>query len=125
MKEWDRRNKLRIRSSQRWAASRRTSERGCDEDSEGVQGFRDELVVGPFASLLAGQHAGVDENLEVVGDGRLGETDRIGQLADAGFGVLMGSDEGDEAESGGVGQRLEPSGQGFGLGGFDHLTDYR
>jgi hypothetical protein len=69
---------LRIRSSQPWAARSSASERGCDEDSEGVQGFRDELVVGPFASLLAGEDAGVDEDFQVVGDGRLGETHRVG-----------------------------------------------
>jgi hypothetical protein len=43
--------------------------------------------------LLTGQDAGVDEDLEVVGDSGLGEAHRVGQLAHARLGVLMGSDQ--------------------------------
>ena len=93
---------------QRWAASRRTSERGCDEDSEGVQGFRDELVVGPFASLLADQDADADENFQVVGDGRLGETDRLVVLLTRDRGKKRGVARGGARSRKRFGGALEP-----------------
>jgi arsenite methyltransferase len=39
------------------------------------------------------QDAGVDEDLEVMGDGGLAETNRLGEITDAGFGILMCGDE--------------------------------
>ena len=68
-------------------------------------------AVGPLASLLAGQYAGVDQDLEVVRHRELGQTNRVGQLAHAGLGVRMGSDERDQPEPRRISQRLEPSGQ--------------
>ena len=45
---------------------------GGDQLRDVVEGVRDQAVVGPLAALLAGEDAGVDEDLEVVGDGGLG-----------------------------------------------------
>ena len=45
---------------------------------------RNEGAVGPDAALVAGEDPRVDQDLQVVGDGRLGEAKGFGQLADAG-----------------------------------------
>ena len=88
--------------------------RGQD-GGEGVECLRDDGVVGPFAALAAGKDPGVDQDLQVVGDGRLGEAEWLGELADAGLAVVVRGDHGDEAEPGGRGEGLEDVSEGGGL----------
>ena len=64
-----------------------------DHSSECVQGAGNQTVVRPLPALLAIEQAGVDEDLQVMGDGRLGECDRIGQLTHTSFGVVLRGDQ--------------------------------
>ena len=75
------------------------------------EGVVDDAVVGPFAALFAGDEAGVDELLHVVRDGRLGESDGLGEVADAGFAVVVRGDERQQSDSGGIAERLEYAGE--------------
>lgn len=61
-----------------------------------AQGRGDQGVVGPDAALVAGEDSGLDEDLEVVGDGRLGQAERLGQVADAGLAAFTCADQGDQ-----------------------------
>jgi len=61
----------------------------------------------PIASLLAGQDASVNQDLENGGRQSAGTPDGVGQFAPAYLGVLTG-DQRDEAEPGRVGESLEP-----------------
>ena len=45
-------------------------------------------MIDPDAALVTGEDPGIDEDLEVVGDGRLGKVQRLGQLADARLAAL-------------------------------------
>ena len=49
-------------------------------------------VVGPDAALVAGEDPGVHEDLEMVGDGRLGQAERFGQLTDASLAAFVRGD---------------------------------
>ena len=51
--------------------------------------------------------SGIDEDLQVVGDGRLAETDGFGEIADARFLLLVRGDEGDQAQPSRIGYCLE------------------
>ena len=55
-------------------------------------GLGDDPVVGPFAALVAGDQPGFDELFHVVGDGRLGQADGCGEVADAGLASGGGGD---------------------------------
>lgn len=61
----------------------------------------------------------------MVGDGRLGQAERLGQVADAGLAVFPGGDHGDQPQPGGVGQGFEQPGQLGGLAGGDRLAQQR
>jgi len=61
----------------------------------------------------------------VVGDGRLGQPEWLGQLADAGLATLVRGDHGDQPQPGGIGQRLEQPGEVTGLAGGDRLAQQR
>jgi hypothetical protein len=84
---------------------------GSEDAGQGVQGAGGERVVGPHAALVPGEDACVDEHLEVVRDRRLGQPERLGQLAHARFTVLVRGDHRDQPEPGRIGQRLEQLGQ--------------
>lgn len=71
-----------------------------------VESSRGDGVIGPFAALGAGQDPGIDQDFQVMGDGRLGEADGVGQLAHAGLTVLVRGDQRDQAQPGGVGERF-------------------
>lgn len=97
-----------------------------DQLCDVVEGVRDKPVVGPLAALLAGEDAGFDEDLEVVGDGGLGEADGLDEVADACLLIVVGSDEGDEPQPGRVGDGFERPGEGVGLGrGHDFADHWR
>jgi protein-tyrosine-phosphatase len=55
-----------------------------------LEGSGAQRVIGPHAALVAGQDPGVDQDLKVVGDGGLGQPERVGEFADAGLAALVG-----------------------------------
>ena len=61
----------------------------------------------------------------MVGDGRLGEAERFGELADTGFAVVMGSDQRYQPEPGRVGEGLEDVREVGGLAGGEWFARYR
>lgn len=74
---------------------------------QGVQrGLRDP-VVRPLPALLAGDQPGFDQLLEVVGHRRLGQPDRVGQIAHARLGVGVRGDQRQQAYPGRVTECLE------------------
>src|SRR5690625_6605384 len=79
----------------------------AEDLAEGVEGLGDDGVVGPLAALVSGEQPGVGEDLEVVGDGGLGQVNWLGEVADACLPSLVGGDDGEQAQAGGVGQGLE------------------
>jgi hypothetical protein len=95
---------LMISSRARWGQS--AADRG--------EGLFDDAVVGPLAALLAGDEASVDELFEVVGDGRLGQSNRIGELTDAGLPSVARGDQGQQAYPSRVSESLEHPGQSLG-----------
>src|SRR4051812_757237 len=69
---------LRIADARRWVArpSMRQSMSATDQHlREPVERSGNKLVVRPGAALRAGEVAGVHQDLQVVGDGRLAESD--------------------------------------------------
>ena len=90
-----------------------------EEGGEGVHGGGDEGVVGPDAALVPGEDPGLDEDLEMMRDRRLGEAERLRQVADARLAALVRGDHRDQPQPGRVGQRLERAGQaGRLVGGY-------
>ena len=98
---------------------------GAEDRGERVERGRDEGVEGPFAALVAGEDPGVDQNLEVMGDGRLGQAERFGEVTDAGLAVFKHGDHGDQLQPGGVGQGLEQPGELGSLAGGNRLAQQR
>ncbi len=92
---------------------------------ERIHGGGNEGVVGPDTALVAGENPGVHEDLEVVGDGGLGQAQGLGQVADAGFASFMRGDHGDQPQPGGVGERFEEPGEVGGLAGADRFAQQR
>ena len=92
---------------------------------EGVQGAGDEGEVGPHAALVAGQQAGVDEHLQVVRHGGLGQAERFGEVADAGLAAVVGGDHRQQPQPGRVGDRLQRPGEICCAGGGQRLADQR
>jgi hypothetical protein len=70
-----------------------------------------QCVPGPHPALVAAEDPGVDQDLQVVGDGRLGQAERLGQLAHARLAALVRGDHRDQPQPGRIGQRLEDAGQ--------------
>ncbi len=58
-------------------------------------------------------------------DRRLGQAERLGELADAGLAVPMRGDHGHQAQPGRIGQRLELVRQVGGLAGRERLAQQR
>ena len=58
----------------------------------------------------------------MVGDGRLGQAERFGQLADARLAAFVRGDHGDQPQPGRVGQGLEQPGEVGGLAGGDRFA---
>ncbi len=58
-----------------------------------VEGAGYEFAVGPGAAFVAGENSGLHEDLEVVGDCGLTETQRLGEVADARLRALVGCDQ--------------------------------
>jgi hypothetical protein len=95
-----------------------------DQLRDVVEGVRDEAVVGPLAALLAGEDAGIDEHLQVVGDSGLGQADRLDEVANAGLLIIVSGDQGDQPEPGRVGDGFERGGEGVGLSWGHDLADH-
>ena len=96
----------------------------CREDvGENVERAGHQGVVRPRAPLRAGQEPGVDEHLEVVRHGRLGQVERFVQVAHAGFAALVGGDHREQAKSGRLADRLEAHRQELGVLGLQSALD--
>src|SRR5699024_119463 len=93
--------------------------------AEGVEGLWDDGVVGPLAALVTGEQAGLGEDLEVVRERGLGQVDGLGEVGHAGLGSLVGGDDGEQAQPGGVGQGLEHRRQVARLPVRERLADER
>ena len=65
-----------------------------------------DAVVGPAAALFTLDESGFAEDLEVVADGRLGEPERLGQVADARLVVGLGLDQAEQPQARWVGDHL-------------------
>ena len=84
-----------ISASRRVAAetsSQRVRQQGSRGDESGSIGqcVGDQAVVDPPAAGLAGGDAGVDQHLQMVADGRLGQPDRFGPITHARLLALVG-----------------------------------
>jgi hypothetical protein len=58
----------------------------------------------------------------VVRDGRLGQPEGLGEVADARLAAFVRGDHGDQPQPGGVGEGLEHAGEVGGLAGGDRLA---
>ncbi|MPM88423.1 hypothetical protein SDC9_135527 [bioreactor metagenome] len=90
-------------------------DRGCEAVQEGGDGRLsggDEAVVHPGAAPLGAEQAGVLQDLQVVGDGGLGDVGEFGEVADAGLAARVGGDGRQHPEPERVGQRLQRVGHG-------------
>ena len=102
---------------------------GCGEvltaqnGSERVQGAGNEREIDPHAPLVPCEQAGVDKHLEVVRAGRLGESQRFGQVTHARLTAFVSGDEGQQTQPRRVRDRLQdvrqPQGR-FGVQRFPH-----
>ena len=63
--------------------------------------------VGPPATLLALQEPSADEHLEVVADGRLAQSERLLEMADARFAIRLGLNQAQQPKPRGVGEDAE------------------
>src|SRR5690625_766561 len=75
--------------------------------ADAVEGLWDDGIVSPLAALVAAQKSGIGKDLQVVGDGGLGQVHGLCQVADTRLASLVGGDDGEEAQSCGVGMGLE------------------
>jgi NADPH:quinone reductase-like Zn-dependent oxidoreductase len=121
----DRRSPVCPASSQRSPAAGSRGRAGGQQRGERVESAGDQPVVGPLAALLAEQQAGVGEDLHVVGDGGLGQRHRCGEVADAGLPVGLRGDQGQQAQPGRLGQRLEDGGEPLGRVDAHRLAAHR
>ena len=81
----------------------------CERVPEQIQAVRLEAEERPATALLTRQQAGVGEHLEVMAHGRLGEPERLREVAHAGF--ARRRDEAEQAEPGGIGHHAKRRGQ--------------
>ena len=72
-----------------------------------ASGSGSDAEVGPASALLAVNEARVEQDFEVVADGRLGEPERGGEVADAGFAVRLGLNQAEQPEPSWLGEHLE------------------
>ena len=72
-------------------------------------------VVGPAAAALALDETRVEEDLEVVADGRLAEAERPGEVADACLAVRLRLDQAQQPQARRVGDRLQRARELVGL----------
>ena len=78
-----------------------------EEIAERGERVRDDTEVGPAASLFAFEQSGVDEDLQVMADGRLAEAERFLEAANARFAIRLSLDEAEQPQPRGVGDHLE------------------
>jgi hypothetical protein len=92
---------------------------GSDALAEGgaecLEAFRDDAVPDPQGAFVAGDEAGVDEDLHVVADGGLGAAGGFDEVACAHLAVGRRGDARQHAQPGGVGQGGERPGECLGL----------
>src|SRR5690349_18205169 len=96
---------------------------GAEDRGECVERGGDQCVEGPLAALVPGEDPGVDEDLQMVRDRRLGQAKRAGQITDTRLAALVCGDHRHQPQPGGLGQGLEDPCQAVGLAGRDRLTD--
>ena len=80
---------------------------------------------GPAAALFAFDQTGLEQHLEVVGDGRLAEAERLGEVADAGFVVGLRLNQAEEAQTRRVGQHFQSTGERVGFGRGERAAKQR
>jgi hypothetical protein len=83
--------------------------------AECLEAFRDDAVPDPQGAFLAGDEAGVDEDLHVVADGGLGAAGGFYEVAGTHFAIGRGCDVREHAEPGRVGECGEGASQRLGL----------
>ena len=83
----------------------------CERVPEQIQAVRLEAEERPATALLTRQQTGVGEHLEVMAHGRLGQPERLREVAHAGF--ARRRDEAEQAEPGGIGHHAKRRGQTF------------
>jgi arsenate reductase (thioredoxin) len=79
----------------------------AENAADGCQRLGPDAEVGPVAALLAFDEAGLEEDLEVMANGRLGEPKWSGEVADARFAVRLRLDEAEQAKASWLGEDLE------------------
>ena len=87
--------------------------------------FRSDAEVGPASALLAFDEAGVEQDLEVMADGRLREPERNSEVADTGFAVWLRLDEAEQPQAGRLGEHLEQSREALRVGLADLVREER
>src|SRR5919106_1035990 len=81
--------------------------------------------VGPAAALLSLDQARLEKHLEVVADGRLAQTERLGEVADAGFVVGLRLDQAEQSQARGICDHLQPRGELLGVRGVERFLQER
>ena len=84
---------------------------GGQDSAERVPGTRGQGEVGPDSALLAGEQAGVEQHLEVVGHHGSGQAQGLSQVAHPRFLTLVRSDERQQRQPSRIGRRLEGAGE--------------
>ena len=97
--------------------------RYCGGDA--VEGVGIYAVIGPFAALVAADEAAVDEQLHMVRDGGLAQSQWFGQVADTGFSTVRCSDEGYQLYPCRIGERFEHRREAFGGRVVQHAASQR
>src|SRR5262249_1641331 len=75
--------------------------------AQGFDPLRDEAIEHPRAAPFAGEESCLGQHLQMMADGRLRETERLDEVADARLGARLTRDEAQQAEPPRVGDRLE------------------
>jgi len=94
----------------------RSRVRAADESAEAGQLFGPGPVVDPDAALLAVQQPGLVQDLQVMADRRLGQVERVVEVADAGLAAGVGGHQGHQPQPYRLGERLQQRGNLLGLG---------
>src|SRR6266567_7415442 len=84
----------------------RSPRSASDQDADGSQGLRPGTVVHPHAALVPVHQPGPVQHLQVMADRRLGQLERVVQVADACLAADMRGDQGHQPQPHRIGQRL-------------------
>ena len=72
---------------------------GAEDISEGVERTGDEGEVRPHPAFIAGQQTGVDQHLQVMGHGWLGQSEGFCEVADAGLAAVAVADHAEQTQA--------------------------